>query len=79
MCHTASRTGADSLPRSAPGALTPPPTATEILNVKTFLDCMWKAVDTWSFYETKVKKPSQNVKNCKQHHCWDFLYHFGFK
>lgn len=56
MCHMASRAGADSLPHSALGALTPPPTAADIPNVKTFLDCMWKAVDNWSFYETEAKK-----------------------
>lgn len=56
MCHTAPRTGADSLLHSVPGALTPPPTTTDIPNAETFLDCLWKAVDNWSFYKTEAKK-----------------------
>lgn len=61
-CHPASRTRADSLPYTAPCALTPPPTAADIPNVKTFLDCMWKAVDNWSFDEPKAEKNTTTQK-----------------
>lgn len=56
LCHMTSQTGAASLLHSALGALTPPPTAADIRNVKTFLGCVWKAVDNWRFYKTKTKK-----------------------
>lgn len=69
MCHTSPHAGADSLPRSALGALTPPPAAADIPNVKTFLDYMWKAVDNWSFYETEAKK-KQKPKKTQTHKMW---------
>lgn len=61
-CHPASRTRADSLPYTALCALTPLPTAADIPNVKTFLDCMWKAVDNWSFDEPKAEKNTTTQK-----------------